>query len=49
MLFRDLQGGVVVNDVVAWLGDRAAVLPSGYDRNAVLALTGRSPAFAAAN
>jgi acylglycerol lipase len=49
MLFRDLQGAVVVNDVAAWLDDSAAALPSGYDRNGRLALTGRSPAFAAAN
>jgi acylglycerol lipase len=49
MLFRDLQGGIVVDDVVAWLGDRSALLPSGYDRNAVLVLTGRSPTVAAAN
>jgi alpha-beta hydrolase superfamily lysophospholipase len=48
MLFRDLQGAVVVNDVAAWLGDRSAGLPSGYDRNARAILTGRNPAVAAA-
>jgi len=49
MLFRDLDGAVVVTDAIAWLSDRTALLPSGYDRNAVVALTGRTPTLAAAN
>jgi acylglycerol lipase len=49
MLFRDLQGAVVVRDVIAWLGDRTAALPSGYDREARTQLIGRSASLAAAD
>lgn len=33
-LYRDKQRGVVHGDVVAWIGNRTAPLPSGADRNA---------------
>jgi alpha-beta hydrolase superfamily lysophospholipase len=32
MLLRDLKGDVVLNDIVAWIGDHAHPLPSGADR-----------------
>jgi acylglycerol lipase len=48
MLMRDLAGPLVVNDVIAWLGDRAASLPSGYDRDARAHLIGQHPSLAAA-
>jgi alpha-beta hydrolase superfamily lysophospholipase len=31
MLLRDLDGEVVANDVAAWIADRSAPLPSGYE------------------
>jgi len=34
MLLRDLQAQVVVDDIAAWIGDPAAALPSGADRQA---------------
>lgn len=33
MLMRDLGSEVVMNDVIAWIDDRYAFLPSGYDLN----------------
>ncbi|MBM3617555.1 MAG: alpha/beta hydrolase [Alphaproteobacteria bacterium] len=33
MLMRDLGSEVVMNDVVAWIANRDAFLPSGYDLN----------------
>lgn len=32
MLLRDLAGGIVLNDIVHWLAEPAAALPSGADR-----------------
>ncbi len=37
MLLRDLQAEVVWRDVLAWIGDRAAPLPSGADGHAAVA------------
>ena len=34
MLLRDLQGETVWNDILAWIGDPVARLPSGADRDA---------------
>jgi acylglycerol lipase len=34
MLLRDLQAQVVIDDIAAWVADRAAPLPSGADRAA---------------
>lgn len=33
MLMRDLGSEVVMNDILAWIDDRYAFLPSGYDLN----------------
>jgi acylglycerol lipase len=33
MLLRDLQGDVVLNDILSWIADPAGALPSGADRN----------------
>jgi len=38
MLLRDLQAEVVLGDIVAWIGDRDAPLPSGADLDASDAL-----------
>jgi hypothetical protein len=40
MLMRDLHGADVIHDVVTWIADRGAPLPSGADRGARAALTG---------
>jgi hypothetical protein len=34
MLLRDLGGVAVAGDILAWMGDRAAPLPSGADQAA---------------
>jgi hypothetical protein len=34
MLLRDLGGAAVVGDILAWMGDRAAPLPSGAEQAA---------------
>jgi len=39
MLLRDLKGEVVLEDVAAWIADRAAPLPSGADTAAREALS----------
>ena len=41
LLLRDLEGESVLNDVIAWIDDPQAPLPSGADRNARPRLTGR--------
>lgn len=42
MLLRDLQAGTVWQDVLVWIGDRRAALPSGADRvDPKAALAGR--------
>jgi acylglycerol lipase len=43
MLLRDLEGPVVADDVVAWIGDHQTPLPSGADRAAVALLQGGEP------
>jgi acylglycerol lipase len=49
MLLRDLEGPVVAEDVVAWLRDHRAPLPSGADRAAeALFRGGKSPTLTAA-
>jgi alpha-beta hydrolase superfamily lysophospholipase len=49
MLLRDLEGPVVAEDVVAWVHDRAAPLPSGADRAATALLDdGATPTIATA-
>ncbi|WP_227010096.1 alpha/beta hydrolase [Pelagibius marinus] len=40
MLLRDLQAQVVIDDIAAWTGDRAAPLPSGAEETAAAALKG---------
>ena len=39
LLLRDLEARIVMDDIAAWIADRAAPLPSGGDRVAPLALT----------
>jgi alpha-beta hydrolase superfamily lysophospholipase len=34
MLLRDLDAGIVIGDIAAWVGDHQAALPSGADRRA---------------
>jgi hypothetical protein len=34
MLLRDFGGAAVAGDILAWMGDRAAPLPSGADQAA---------------
>lgn len=41
MLLRDLQAGVVLDDIAAWIADPAAALPSGADAAARAALARR--------
>jgi alpha-beta hydrolase superfamily lysophospholipase len=49
MLMRDLSGSVVINDAIAWIENRTAALPSGFDRDARTALAGGgAPRVAAA-
>ena len=33
MLFRDLAGGQVIQDIATWLGNPTAPLPSGHERH----------------
>ena len=40
MLLRDLGGAAVAGDILAWMGDRAAPLPSGADQAADAWLSG---------
>ncbi len=48
MLLRDLDGPLLVEDVAAWIGDPAAPLPSGADRDARAHLTGHAEPLSAA-
>lgn len=41
MLLRDLRARMVLDDILAWIGDHAAPLPSGADRHAGEALAAR--------
>ena len=47
MLFRDLRRVTVHKDVVAWIGDRTAPLPSGADRALLTPQLTRTPTPAA--
>jgi alpha-beta hydrolase superfamily lysophospholipase len=47
MLFRDLGRHIVHRDVIAWIGDRTAPLPSGADRAALAPQLTRTPMPAA--
>ena len=38
LLLRDLKAQIVLDDIVAWIADRAAPLPSGADRDARAAI-----------
>lgn len=42
MLLRDLEGPLVTRDVLAWIGNSRAPLPSGADRDARARLDGRT-------
>jgi alpha-beta hydrolase superfamily lysophospholipase len=44
LLLRDLEGPAVTKDVIAWIEDRNAPLPSGADRDARALLQGQKPA-----
>jgi acylglycerol lipase len=48
MLLRDLEGAAVTADVAAWITKHDGALPSGADRTARAALTGRPDAAVAA-
>ncbi len=48
MLLRDLDGPLLVEDVAAWIGEPAAPLPSGADRDARAHLTGHAEPLSAA-
>lgn len=48
LLLRDLDGATVTKDVIAWIDNAAAPLPSGDDRDARAALTGEPVAPRAA-
>ena len=41
LLLRDLQAGVVLGDIVSWVDDRMAPLPSGADQYAFDVLLAR--------
>jgi hypothetical protein len=41
MLTRDLGAHVALGDLAAWLGDPAAMLPSGFETRGLPALCGR--------
>jgi acylglycerol lipase len=43
MLLRDLEGPVVADDIVAWIGDHRTPLPSGADQATVALLHGTAP------
>ena len=45
MLFRDLSGSVVTNDIAAWLTDSSSRLPSGHERQPDLATGNPFPGF----
>ena len=44
LLTRDLSAGVVLNDIAAWIADKAAPLPSGADRRAEAVLLSKESA-----
>lgn len=44
MMLRDLEANTVLTDMVAWIDDHAAPLPSGADRHAIEVLDGHRPA-----
>lgn len=43
MLLRDLKAKIVLDDIIAWIGDRKAPLPSGADIAAAAALSEPGP------
>ena len=49
MMLRDLDAQVVLGDIVAWIGDHAAPLPSGADHRALEVLDEHRPKPVAAN
>ncbi|MGH6933097.1 MAG: alpha/beta fold hydrolase [Dongiaceae bacterium] len=46
MLLRDLSAAVVLDDIIAWVADRSAPLPSGGDVRAEAAMTGGGDSLA---
>lgn len=47
LLLRDLKARIVLDDILAWIADRSAPLPSGADSAARAAITGTGPDSAA--
>ena len=39
LLLRDLKAHIVLDDILAWIADRSAPLPSGADKAALEAMT----------